>query len=494
MRARGVIAATVIFLAAVLVVTFRPQVHELAIGGLEWLKPAHPEDMGNPGMRVVQAAGQMLTLDSTGKYFVNTITHKPVFLTGDSPQQLATELCAADVDHYLADRQNRGFNALWVYVADNIDQSKPPKNCAGDVPFNGTDFTNFNEKYWSYVDSVIAKAEKRGLIVFIEPGFVGQNAKYGYFHSYSTASSSTMKGYGTFLGNRYKGYSNVVWSLGGDADPAQKTIYANLATLAVAIQKADPNHLITFEACRATCAKGNDMSSLDALPGPPNWLGINWVYNTRDTVIAGCQRAWKSGNPIMPPIMGEDWYELERSLTSFEVRQEGYWAILSGCYGGRLFGNAAIYGFNSPNSGVTTPKWKTELDSVGSISQVHMGELFRSRQHWKLEPDINHKVVTAGYGSGLSVTTTARTREGQSIIAYVPNGHSTTLTVDMSKITSKSSLAKAWWFNPSNASTRAIGQFKTSGKQQFTAPDGKDWVLVIDDKAAKLPAPGTKDL
>lgn len=64
----------------------------------------------------------------------------------------------------------------------------------------------------------------------------------------------------------------------------------------------------------------------------------------------------------------------------------------------------------------------------------------------------------------------------------------------MTKITSKSSLAKAWWFNPSNASTKLIGQFKNSGKQQFTAPDGKDWVLVIDDKAANLPAPGSKEL
>ena len=48
----------------------------------------------------------------------------------------------------------------------------------------------------------------------------------------------------------------------------------------------------------------------------------------------------------------------------------------------------------------------------------------------------DHTVVTAGFGSGANLTVTSRTSDGQTIIAYVPNGNAATLTVDMTKITS----------------------------------------------------------
>jgi hypothetical protein len=92
------------------------------------------------------------------------------------------------------------------------------------------------------------------------------------------------------------------------------------------------------------------------------------------------------------------------------------------------------------------------------------------------------------------LTVTARTRDGQTIISYIPNGNATTLTVDMSKITSKTRTAKCWWFNPSDGATKLIGSFANSGMRHFTPPDAKDWVLIIDDRNADLPPPGTSDL
>jgi len=111
-------------------------------------------------------------------------------------------------------------------------------------------------------------------------------------------------------------------------------------------------------------------------------------------------------------------------------------------------------------------------------------------------PDINHTVVTAGYGSlgtwpQTTLTTTARSSDGQTIIAYIPNGNAATITVDMTKITSATNTAQCWWFNPSNGSTTLIGSFPNSGTQNFTPPDSNDWVLVIDDVGATLAAPGS---
>ena len=138
--------------------------------------------------------------------------------------------------------------------------------------------------------------------------------------------------------------------------------------------------------------------------------------------------------------------------------------------------------------------WKSELGSAGSVGQSWFGKLFRSREHWLLVPDIDHTVVTAGYGSGSKLTTTARTSDGQTIIAYTPIGNRTTLSVDMSKITSASKRAKCWWFNPRSGSATRIGNFPNFGTRKFTPPNSNDWVLVIDAADANLPRPGSNDL
>jgi hypothetical protein len=88
----------------------------------------------------------------------------------------------------------------------------------------------------------------------------------------------------------------------------------------------------------------------------------------------------------------------------------------------------------------------------------------------------------------------ARTSDGQTIIAYIPNGNAATVTVDMSKITDPASQAKCWWFNPRAGSSTLIGNYAASGSRQFTPPDANDWVLTVDSAAANLPAPGSADL
>ena len=90
------------------------------------------------------------------------------------------------------------------------------------------------------------------------------------------------------------------------------------------------------------------------------------------------------------------------------------------------------------------------MEHTASFDQQRLGQLFRSREHWKLIADTNHTVVTAGFGAGETLTVTSRTSDGQSMIAYVPNGNRSTLTVDMSKVTSKLHQATCWWFNPSS--------------------------------------------
>jgi len=434
---------------------------------------------------------QLITLSANKKYLVNSFTNQPVFLTGDAPQILVEEISDADAITYLADRAARGFNALWVYPVDRADQSNPQHDFYGNDPWSGgADFTNENSTYWTRVDTILTEAQNYGITLFLDPGFVGLNSGANYYlTSWDSSSDAVLQAYAAFLGNRYKNYPNIVWSLGGDADPATVS-YTKLGTFATALAAADPNHLITLEACR-WCSPANQ-STYDAYGGSvPSFMNLNWVYNTQSTVVAGCQAGYSHAATI-PPLMGEDWYELEHSMTSFQIRQEGYWEVLSGCYLGRLFGNNSIWTFNSPNSeNPGGPSWQSQLGSAGSVGQQYLGQLMRSREHWLMAPDTTNSVLTAGYGSGATLSVAARSTDGQTIIAYLSDGNATTKTIDMSKITSTTSTANAWWYDPHSSTSTLIGAFPNSGTQNFAAPDGNDWMLVIDDASVGLPAPGS---
>jgi hypothetical protein len=424
-----------------------------------------------------------MALSADGTHLVNTFTNQPVLITGEDGWALITELSDADAQTYLADRAGRGFNAIWVAAADNIYQTNAPQNFYGNVPFDGADFTNEDATYWAHVDYVVQQAQASGITLMIDPAFPGLSSSQGYVQSYLNSSDAVVTAYGTFLGNRYKGYSNIVWLLGGDADtPNDSGLQTKLSDLATGIAAADPNHLISYEACPvATCGTGSN-SSLDIWTGPPSWLGLNADYTQYGQAQAQCAVQY-SKSPFLPPFQIEDWYEGEHSMTELQLREEAYWEVLSGCYLGRVFGNDAIWTMGGPydTMGAT---WQSQLDSPGSLAQEYLGQLFRSREHWLMVPDTNNTVLTAGYGSGTTLSVAARASDGKTIIAYIPNGNATTVTVDMSKITSQSQQAICWWFNPSSGADTLIGVFANAGYHNFTPPDSNDWVLTIDDASA----------
>ena len=79
----------------------------------------------------------------------------------------------------------------------------------------------------------------------------------------------------------------------------------------------------------------------------------------------------------------------------------------------------------------------------------------------------------------------ARASDRTTIFAYLPSSRK--VRIDMTKVWGTE--AKAWGFNPSNGNSLFIGVYKTVGFQDFTSPDG-DWLLVVDNKALNLSAPG----
>jgi hypothetical protein len=461
---------------------------------------------------IVSSNGQFITLDPTGKFLINSITKKPVFITGDAAWSLITQLDNSDVEVYLSDRASRGFNYIWCAAADNYSQSNAPRNFYGYSPFDGADFTHEDAAYWAHVNYVLERAGFYGITVALSPGFVGLTSQGGYLKSYQNSSETVVTAYGEFLGNRYKGFPNLIWALGGDVDP-KTGVLPKLTALAKGIRSKDKVHLIA--------AEGEPrFAALDTF-GNTSWMDLNWLYFHTNNIPGGVSSNY-SRSVWLPPFLGEGWYEdsiyeNNSSVTELELREQGYWAVLSGAYlGNGGFGNSPLWYFNGrPFARAGDRTWQSELASPGSIGQMNLGKLFRSREHWKLVPDVNHKVMTAGYDSrsffsasweavrsfarraqyrlGSASSVAARTSNGATIVAYVPNGNAATITIAMNEITDAGSEAKCWWFNPRDGSSTLIGSLTTLSTHKFTPPDANDWVLVIDSLGAKLAAPGSED-
>ena len=446
------------------------------------------------------------------KKIVYSFTNTPVYITGEDGWSLATQLDNADADTYLSTRASQGFNLVWAVAADNVYQSNAPDDYYGYAPFSGSDFTNEDANYWTHVDSILQLAASYGIAVGLDPGFAGLSNADGYRGSYLGSSDAVVNAYGVWIGSRYRNYPNIVWILGGDADPTDTALYEKLNQLATGIRSADSVHLITFEAARfyesGSAAPNGGWSSLDAWGSPvsgaytaagfpPAWLTLNWVYDPYSGMQAGCSRNYSSyitASPNMPQLAGEDWYEGEHSMTELQLREEAYWEVLSGCTLGRIFGNNPIWCFNS-TSGVSSCdnslSWQTELTSNGSLTQQYMGALMRSREFWKMAPDTSNAVLTGGYGSGTSISVASCTSDGQTCIVYDPVGNAQDPHVAMGHF---SGTVHAWWFNPQTGTATDLSTFSNSGTETFTPPDGNDWVLVLDLDSANLAAPGSADL
>ena len=406
-----------------------------------------------------------LKLSANNRYLIDQ-NNTPFFLSGDTAWSLIAQLTKPDIDYYLDNRKQKGFNAILVNLLEHQFATSAPKNIYGDDPFTGQTFTTPNEAYFTHADYVINAAAQRGIVVFLDTLYLGYACgSEGWCAEVQSASLADMRSWGRYVGNRYKAFGNIIWVIGGDTDPIQ--VQSKVREFVSGIKDYDTDHLMTAH---------NQSGSYAITPWPnESWLNINNVYFYSTTIYQNSKTAYDH-SPIMPYFRIESAYENEHGSTQQQLRAQAYWPALSGGFG-YIFGNCPIWHFGSSAGWCGLTDWKSQLDAQGSVSMMHAQNLFSSRSWHLLVPDWNHTVMTAGYGSWGSTdyATAARTSDGASIIAYLLT--SRTVTIDMTKLSGTQAIAQ--WYNPSTGASTLIGTYSTTGVQSFTPPSG-DWVLTLD--------------
>jgi len=213
-------------------------------------------------------------------------------------------------------------------------------------------------------------------------------------------------------------------------------------------------------------------------------MTLNGAYSWSGDVNTQGRKAF-GHTPAQPAFLLEEPYDEEgpdgnsyNPSATQPVRRFQWWGWLS-TVGGFISGNGYVWEFGS--------SWKAHLGTQGATDMGRLNAFIRGIPWQQLAPSSMNgmkNLVTAGGGNpgDAGYVAAAATPSGTLLVAYVPPGHSGTITIDM---TAMAGMSRARWFNPTTAAYTMIGSYPNTGPQVFTSPGNNgsgssDWVLVVD--------------
>lgn len=422
------------------------------------------------------AVNLLLKVSSNHRYLTDQ-KGRPFPVVGDSPWSLIAQLDESDIEWYLRDRQNKGFNSIIVNLIEHKFSTNPPRTRAGLAPFIKTgDFSTPNEAYFAFAHKMIQKAGEYGIVVWLAPAYLGYGGgDEGFFREIKAGGRDKLRAYGRFVGNRFKDLPNIVWMLGGDYTP-EKPDQWTVNDLATAIREVDPRHLMT--------AHHSPESSAITAFGEQEWLEVNNFYGYEKSLFRPMLAEYRR-EPARPFVLVETTYEGEHDSTPEQIRRQAYWAMLSGACG-QFFGNNPIWHFDGPGLFPIKMSWRQALDDRGSRDMALLHSLFVSLPWYRLAPEDNHAVVVEGYGAGTDTVLTARTADGRLSVSYIPSTDSASRALNV-RLGAFAAPVSARWFNPADGRTSEVtnSPFANRDTHRFLSPGdngsgANDWVLILN--------------
>jgi len=216
-----------------------------------------------------------MSLSIAGSGFVRN--GAPFRLIADTAWRVAYKSSREEVDRYLADRSQRGFNAVLTAA---VMERRLPSNRYGDAPYRDERLA-LDAGYWGHIDYIVDEANDHGLLVGLVPLW---GVEVG-----SLLDASTAAPHGEELGRRYRN-ADVFWLLGGDIqDPRGRE--ATWAALAAGLQIGGSGGLITYH-------------STPGFEGFPEcewqqFTSIQTGHTRRAPIEARVQSAAAAGKPVV---------------------------------------------------------------------------------------------------------------------------------------------------------------------------------------------------
>jgi hypothetical protein len=432
-----------------------------------------------------------LSVSSTGRFLVDE-RGKPFRLQGEAAWSLVANLTGPEVDAYLEDREEKGFNTVLVNLLEHRYAVQAPKNRAGAAPFRTAgDFSTPEAAYFAFAESVVEKARARGFLVLLAPAYPGYGCpaspspdNEGWSVEMGNSQTGACLAYGRFVGEAFKKFDNVLFVEGGDCMPAPGSALETCALEVMAGVKEAGGHALQTGHWSPNTVSTDEVAFASAMQ-------LEAVYQYKSPQTA-CRRAF-ARTPVLPAFLVESGYENERIQGSVApARKYLYWASLT-CTAGVVSGSRPIWLFDEG--------WQHALDSPGANDVARLGHLLDTLPWQGLVPSglggMRPLVIAGGGTPGeQDEVVAAATPDGAALVAYVPPGTAfeRSFVVDVRAL---SGVATARWYNPWTGGVVAIGRVPNTAPRWFTPPGDNgsgydDWVLVLTTAAPVLELHGPK--
>jgi hypothetical protein len=421
-------------------------------------------------------------LVSANRRFVTKADGTPFFWLGDTAWRLH-RLDPDELAFYLDTRKTQGFNVVQgpILTFDSPDY----RGLRNDDP------TRPNEEFFRHIDRIVEETDRRGLYTVLV-------VAWGHaFNSFGDVEGA--RRYGRWLAHRYRSRNNVIWIVAGEyaIDSWDESAIQIWRAIGEGLREGSSHrHLITVHGSWTPVALQTSSTFYHAEP----WLDFNMIQSSQGGNHGPGAASWLlieadyRKTPPKPVIDGEATYEQKEPgkrhiWDGFGVRRRAYWSVFAGGFG-HTYGAADVFYFEDA--------WRPALFWEGGASMVHLRRLMESRPMLTRIPE--QGVVSASAApcadrsarppcdipSHLQAT---RDSDGSYAMVYIPGGERS-VAIDSTFLSGRDLVA--WWYDPSDGTARRIGIFRRGGTLNFTAPPGRDWVLVIDDMARRYPAPGAR--
>jgi hypothetical protein len=433
----------------------------------------------------------LLRVSPDGRYLIKN-DGEVFFYLGDTAWELFHRATREEAELYLSDRAAKGFTVIQAVALAELDGLHTP-NAYGHRPLENDDPTQPSVRegpdndYWDYVDWVVNRAESLGLFIGMLPTWGDKwNKKWGVGPEIFTPENARV--YGRWLAARYRD-KPIIWILGGDRNPENDRHLAIIRAMAEGLREGDGGkHLMTY----------HPMGGSDSARWfhQETWLTFNMFqsgHSARDLPNYLKTLALRELRPAKPVLDGEARYEDHpvnwRADTGWfddwDVRQAAYWSMLSGACG-HTYGNHNIWQFwqppRKPISLARTP-WKEALHHPGSRQMGWMRHILTQRPFWKLRPD--QSLIAGSEREGGEHRRAARAIDNTFALVYLPTGGPVEVQLGDFPVDP----VQLWWFEPKSGAIRNGGTHRgrmTLGLQAPSGGRGNDWLLIVEDPAAKL--------
>ena len=439
---------------------------------------------------------------SDNGHYLQTTDGKPFFYQGDTAWELFHRPNREEVDIYLKNRADKGYNVIQAVALSEVDgvgvdNAYGYKPLVNRNPAQPATAEGENNDYWDNVDYIVAKANSLGMYIGLLPTW-GRWWRDGD----KIFNPQNAEAYGRWIAERYHKY-NVIWILGGDRNPDDQYHKDIIRAMARGIRSVDKVNLLTFHPTGwQTSSKWFHNDGWLDFNGRQS--GHNQRYNSNRQILDDFRRT-----PTKPIMELEPLYEdhplefrpdEDGHSNAWDVRRTLYWSVFYGS-AGVTYGHHSVWQMYDKEKGrspINRPlmPWHKAIDQPAAGQVVHLKNLMLSRPYFDRVPAeefiVQDEVYSSVPGAGRYRFVATMDTAGSYAMVYAPIGREFSVKTDMLK----AEKITAWWYCPRTGKAQKIGSFANDGQPKaFTPPmkgEAMDYVLVLDDAAKHYPKPGGK--